>query len=163
MPLLKNSTPPLGGKLFVLPYYGYGWAREDLQAPPLTPLNSLGPEPFYIRADEFVVCNNLVMGVIGVIAEPKHELDCFSCTCLLRDPDDCNFTDKAGHYLIWITKKKPEIDPVPHPDRALYDWIKPDRSEFILCGYGMVAESVNWINDTYNLAMKSREQTKKTG
>ena len=160
MPLTKTCQQILGHGLFVLPYYGYGWGRQDLGAPPKTPLDSLGPEPFYLRADELIYCNEQIMGMSGIIDEAEHELNGYWCCCLLRNPDDCNLTDQAAHYMVWIAKKKLSIDPAPYPERALFDWVKFDKSEFCLCGFGMVAESVVWVKETYDLAINARKLVK---
>ena len=98
-----------------MPQYGYGWGRQDVNAPQLTPLESLGPEPFYLRADELIYCDEQIMGISGIIEGKEHEFSDYWCCCLLRNPDECNLTNQVGDYLIWIAKGKLQIDPAPYP------------------------------------------------
>ena len=157
MPLITDCQNYLGRDVFVLPYYGYGWGRQDLNAPPKTALESLGPEPFFLRLDELVYCDGEIMGVSGIIDQKEHEYTGFWCCCLLRNPDECDLTEHAGDYLVWIAQKKLSIHPAPYPEKALSQWIKFCKSEFCLCGFGMVAESVKWVKAKYDLAMNSRK------
>ena len=157
MPLTTDCKSVLGCNVFVLPYYGYGWGRQDLPDQKKTALESLGPEPFHLHLDEFVYCNEHIMGVSGWIEEREHEFAGYWCCCLLRNPDDCDLTRRAGDYLVWIAKKKLQIDPAPYPEKALGEWIKSDKSQFGLCGFGMVAESVEWVKHKYDLAMSARK------
>jgi len=158
MPLQSNCTDCVGRSLFVLPYYGYGWARQDDSAPPKTPLDSLGPESFDIHADELVNCDEQIMGVNGTIESPGHELNGCWCCCLLRNPDECNFTDCPGHYMVWIANKKLPIQPVPYPKEALFNWVKFEKHEFCLGGFGAVVESVESVQGLYETAMAARRQ-----
>lgn len=160
MPLVSNSKECVGSKLFVLPYYGYGWGRPDLGGGSTSPLESIGPEPFHIRVDEAILCNEAVMGVGGVIDEPTHQFDKYWCACLLRNPDECDFNTRPGDYMIWIAKKQLPIHPAPYPQKALGQWVTFDKSSFCLCGYGRVAESVDWIQDIYERTMNSRRLVK---
>jgi len=157
MPLTQNCKEHIGRNLLVVPYYGYGWSRQDDGAPPKKPLDKLGPEPFYLRVDEFISCENQLMGMTGIIAEPMHEFNSNWCCCLLRNTDDSDFTAHPGQYMIWIAQKKLQVDPMPYPEKALGQWIKFDKSEFCLCGFGVVAESVQWIQDIYKRTMDSRK------
>ena len=157
MPLIETSKSYIGCLLFVLPYYGYGWARKDSDPETLGPLDKLGPEPFHLRVEEIIYCDRQLMGVSGTIGEQKHQFDKYWCGCLLRNTDDSNFTDHPGQYLIWIAQKKLLIQPSPYPEKALYEWVIFDKSEFCLCGFGTVAESVQWIKDIYKRTMNSRK------
>jgi hypothetical protein len=100
------------------------------------------------------------MGVTGTVDEPAHQFSKYWCACLLRNPDECDFTAQPGHYMVWIAKKKLPMHPAPYREKALYQWVKFDRSEFCLCGFGVVAESVDWIQDIYNRTMISRRTAK---
>ena len=160
MPRINDCQNFLGRKIFVLPYYGYGWGRQDLNASKKTALESLGPEPFFLRLGELVDCNGQIMGVSGIIDQKEHEYTGFWCCCLLRNPDECDLTEHAGDYQVWIAQKKLPIHPAPYPEKALGQWIQFNPSEFCLCGFGMVAESVKWVKEKFNLAMFSRQLAK---
>jgi len=157
MPFTETCKRYMGQTLFVLPYYGYGWVREDLEVRILGPLDKLGPEPFHLRVEELIYCDRQLMGVSGIIGEQKHQFDKYWCGCLLRNTDDSDFTDHPGQYMIWIAQKKLSIHPSPYPEKALYEWVTFDKSEFCLCGYGAVAESMQWIQDIYDRTMNSRK------
>jgi hypothetical protein len=163
MPLNKSCNEFLGKTLFILPFYGNGWTRQDLGAPPQTQLDSLGPEPFHIRLDEFIYCNDQIEGISGIIEEQQHNLNGHWCCCLLRSTDDCNFSEHPGHYLVWITKDKFPVNPAPYPKKALFEWVEFDKTKFGLCGFGTVAVSVNWVQDLYNRASGSRQRVKERG
>jgi len=160
MPLTEASKKYMGHVLFALPYYGYGWTRKDLAVGTLGPLDMLGPEPFHLRVQEPVYCERQIMGITGRIEEPGHGLDKYWCACLLRNTDDSDFTTHPGQYLIWITPQELSINPAPYPEKALAEWITFDKSEFCLCGYGVVAESVEWMQDIYTRTMNSRKLAK---
>ena len=83
-----------------------------------------------------------------------------SGVCLLRNPDDCDLTEHAGDYMVCIAQKKLPIHPAPYPEKALGQWIQFNQSEFCLCGFGMVAESLKWVKKKYDLAMYSRRLAK---
>lgn len=78
----------------------------------------------------------------------------------MRNTNDSDFADHLGDYMVWIAQKRLTIQPAPYPEKALYEWVKPDTSAICLCGYGMVAKSVEWLKDKYALVMNSREQVK---
>jgi len=103
------------------------------------------------------------MGVAGEIDEPAHQFGKFWCACLLRNPDECDFTNRPGDYMVWIARKALPIHPAPYPEKALYDWVAFDQAEFCLCGYGAVAESVERIQDIYKRTMNSRKLAKGQG
>jgi len=161
MPLDTGSTSYLGRMLFVLPYYGHGWSRTDAGSPPRTPLDSLGPKPFNMRVEEFIYCDEQVMGLGGIIVEPRSPLDGFWCCSLLRNTDESNFTRKCGQYMIWIARNKLPVDPAPHSEKALFEWVTPDAAAFGLCGFGTVAESVDHVRDVYDRTVRSRELVQK--
>jgi len=161
MPLTELSKTHVGRALFVLPYYGYGWTRRDLAVKTLGPLDKLGPEPFHLRVKEPVYCENQIMGITGEIEEPGHGLDKYWCVCLIRSTDDSDFTTYPGQYMIWIAREALSINPAPYPEKALAEWVTFDKSKFCLCGYGVVAESVQWIQDIYNTTMASRKRAAK--
>jgi hypothetical protein len=158
MPLIATSRDYLGRSLFVLPHYGYGWGRQDVGAPPKTQLDSLGPEPFNILVQDLVYCDQQLVGLSGAISESAHALNKYWCACLLRNTDESNFTTHPGQYLVWIAQKRLPIHPVPYPQEALFNWVRFDKNEFCLCGYGAVAESVQWVQRLYETAMASRKQ-----
>jgi hypothetical protein len=160
MPLQPKSEKWIGQKLFVLPHYGYGWGRPDLGGGSTSPLESLGPEPFYAKVEELILCVGEPMGITGTIDEPSHQFDKYWYACLLRNPDECDFTANPGDYMIWIAEKKLPIHPAPYPQKALAQWVVFEESKFCLCGYGVVAESVEWIKDKFNVAAKARKQAK---
>lgn len=157
MPLTKNCKEYASRSLLVLPYYGHGWTRPDLDSPPQDRLASLGPEPFHLKIEDFILCDKQLMGVSGTIDEQKHQFDKYWCGCLLRNTDDSDFTAHPGQYMVWIAQKKLPIHPAPYPGKALYEWVTFDKSVFCLCGFGTVAESVQWIRDIYKRTMDSRK------
>jgi hypothetical protein len=71
-----------------------------------------------------------------------------------------NFTTRVGKYMIRIAQKKLPVQPAPYPEKALYEWVTPDKSAFCLCGYGTVAESFEWIKDLYEGVMNFRRKVK---
>jgi hypothetical protein len=157
MPFIDTCKQYVGRSLFVLPYYGHGWNRKDIKAPSKTRLDMLGPLPFWLHVDEFIPCGGQLMGICGAIDEPKHELNGYWCCCLLRNVDGSDFTNYPGEYMVWIAKMRLPISPAPYPEKALYEWVTFDKSEYCLCGYGTVAESLQWIQDIYKRTMDSRE------
>ena len=160
MALTEASKEYGGSSLFVLPYYGYGWVRKDLAVGTLGPLDKLGPEPFHLRVEEFVHCEEQIMGISGRIEEPGHALEKHWCTCLLRNTNDSNFTTHPGEYMIWIARERLPINPAPYPKKALAEWVTFDKSAFCLSGYGAVSESIDRIQRTYDIAMDSRKRAK---
>jgi hypothetical protein len=100
------------------------------------------------------------MALTGTIEETDHEFNNYWCACLLRNTDASDFTAKPGHYMIWIAPRALPIDPAPYPTKALYEWVTFDKSGFCLCGFGTVAESVQWIGDIYTRTMNSRKLAK---
>jgi hypothetical protein len=158
MPLVLSHRDCVGRKLFVLPYYGYGWHREDAPAPAQTRFDLLGPEPFHLKVDECINCESLTVGISGFIHEPAHKLDGFWCCCLLRHTDDADFTERTSHYMVWIAQKKLSVDPAPYHEKALYEWVTPEKSGFCLCGYGTVAESADWIKEIYERTISTRRR-----
>jgi hypothetical protein len=157
MPFIEACKQYVGRSLFVLPYYGYGWKRKDSAAPPKVKLDTLGPLPFHLPVKEFVSCDSQLMGISGTIDEPEHDLNGYWCCCLLRNTDDSDFTEHPGQYMIWIAKKSLPVHPSPYPEKALYEWVTFDKSEFCLFGYGAVAESAEWIQDIVKRTMNSRK------
>jgi hypothetical protein len=111
----------------------------DTVAPPESRLDALGPEPFDLRVDECI----------------------YWCCCLLRNPDERDFTTHCGEYIVWIAQRKLQVIPEPYPKKALGDWVVADKTAFCWGGYGTVAESVDWVKDIYDRTMKGREQAKK--
>jgi hypothetical protein len=107
--------------------------------------------------DEFIFCKQQLMGMAGTINEPHHEFNNYWCCCLLRNTEDSDLTAHPGQYMIWIAKKKLSVHPLPYPEKALYEWVTFEKSEFCLCGFGAVAESVQWIQDIYKTTMDSRK------
>ena len=125
--------------------------------PKETRVDALGPEPFYLRVDECVYCEGEIMGVSGVVINPRKALDGYWCCCLLRNTDQRDFTTHCGELIVWIAQRKLEVLPEPYPKKALGDWVVPDKNAFCWAGYGTVAESVDWIKDVYERTMSSRE------
>jgi hypothetical protein len=119
-------------------------------------LDKLGPLPFHLPVNEFVSCGSQLRGIIGSIDETEHDLNGYWCCCLLRNTDATDFTTHPGQFLIWIAKKRLAVHPAPYPEKALFEWVAFDESEFCLCGYGAVAESEEWIKDIYKRTMNSR-------
>src|SRR5436190_15655169 len=130
MPLTTTCAGSVGRELFVLPYYGYGRSRMDTSAPPGTILDALGPEPFRFRVDECIYCDQDLMGVSGAVVKSKDILEGFWCCCLLRNPDERNFTTRCGEYIVWIAQSELQIIPEPYPRKALGDWVVPDKTAF---------------------------------
>jgi hypothetical protein len=143
MPLYEGSKEYIGKTLLVLPYYGHGWIRADLGTPPPEPHGELGPEPFRVRVENLISCVGDPVGAAGAIEQARHSFERYWCYFYLRTTDECDFTQRPGHYMIWIAPEKLPIQPAP--DRALYEWITPERSKPVLCGYGMVAESEHFL------------------
>jgi hypothetical protein len=154
MPLHESCKSYVGRKVFVLPYYGYGWGREDVGAPPPDTLSGLGPLPFLLRVSEFIACGREVVGASGAIEEAQHPLDKQWCCFYLRLTSEHDFTNRPGQYMIWIAERKLSID--ARPERARYEWVSFDKSFPCLCGYGAVAESVEWIRNLYDTTMATR-------
>src|SRR2546421_9889174 len=92
VPLKNSCRESIGHSLFVLPYYGYGWSRVDTVAPPESRLDALGPEPFELKVVECIYCENDIMGISGIVIKPHAAFDGYWCCCLLRNPDECDFT-----------------------------------------------------------------------
>ena len=160
MPLTNSCKESIGVKLFVLPYYGYGWSRVDSGPPTESRLDALGPEPFYLQVEECIYCEGEIMGVSGVVSKTGEIFDGFWCCCLLRSVDAHDFTAHCGEYIVCISKKKLKILPEPYPKKALGDWLVHDKSVFCWGGYGTVAESVDWVKDIYDRTIKGREQAR---
>lgn len=158
MPIIATCKNHVGHNLFVLPYYGYGWGRPDLGVSSTSVLESLEPEPFHLHMKEPILCNGDLMGVSGPVREPRHQYDKFWCACLLRRTDECDFTTHPGDYLVYIAKEALPMHPAPYPQKALGQWVVFDKSEFCLCGYATVAESVQWVQDVYQRTMDSRKR-----
>jgi hypothetical protein len=163
MPLTETCRRYVGRNLFVLPYYGYGWNRQDVAEPPKTLLDTLGPEPFHLRVGEIISDGRDLMALTGTIEETDHQFNDYWCACLLRNTDASDFTAKPGDYMIWIARKALPIHPAPYPEKALYHWVTFDKSVFCLCGFGTLAESVDWIQDIYKRTMNSRKRVKDQG
>jgi hypothetical protein len=154
MPLIESSRKYIGQSLLVLPYYGNGWTRPDLGGPPPEPNGHIGPEPFRIEVQELILLGNQLQGASGYIKQADHVLDKHWCAFFLRTLDECDFTEKPGHYMIWIA---PERLPVqPSPDKALYQWVAFESRSPCLCGYGMVAEESRYMGQFYSLTMTTR-------
>ena len=161
MPLNESCRELIGRKLVVLPYYGHGWTRVDNVTPSETDMDALGPEPFALRLDEVIYCNQEIMGLSGVVDKPNEIFDGYSCCCLLRSTDSHDLKAHCGEYIVWISKRKLEVFPEPYPKKALGDWIVKDETAFCWGGYGTIAESVEWVRDLYERVVKGREQAKK--
>jgi hypothetical protein len=155
MPLKQSCSNYVGQRLLVLPYYGYGWSREDAHAPPPKPIDGLGPEPFHVQVEEYFSSGGQLVGAAGLIKEEGHALDRQWCVFCLRESGTYDFKEHPGNYMIWITQAKVRVE--PNAERAVYEWVIIDRSLPCLCGYGTVAESKDWINEIYNRTMASRK------
>jgi hypothetical protein len=95
------------------------------------------------------------MGGSGEIVEPKHQFDGYWCGFYLRMSGDYNFSTRPGDYMIWISKSALRVDPAP--EKALYEWVSFSSSSPCLCGYGMVAETVDQMGRFYELVMGTRK------
>jgi hypothetical protein len=155
MPLTDDCKEYIGRDLIVVPYYGHGWIRPDLGGPTPEPTGMIGPSPFHFRMDEVIFCSNNAMGAGGVITEPDHPFNGHWCGLILRRTDECDFTSKQGDYMVWICQTKLPI--YPASDKALYEWVSFDKSTACLCGYGLVAETVDDMGDTYDRVMATRK------
>jgi hypothetical protein len=100
------------------------------------------------------------MGMSGYIAETGHEFERYWCCCLLRNTNLSDFTTSPGQFTIWIAPQKLPVHPAPYPQKALFEWVAFKKTEFVLCGYGTVAESVNWIEEIFERTMNSRRRVK---
>jgi hypothetical protein len=118
-------------------------------------MDKLGPEQFHVRVDEFFNCDNQPVGLGGIIMEKEHPFDGYHCVCCLRMVDGYDFTTKPGDYLVWIARTKPCVQ--PNLQKAIFEWVTIDKSAPYICGYGTVAESVQWIQDIYKRTMDSRK------
>lgn len=156
MPLIEACADYVGRSLFVLPYYGYGWTQPGVDGPAPGPLGSTGPNPFRMRMEELVMCAKELLGASGTISEPQHPFVNKWCCFYLRMTDDYNFTTRPGDYMIWIAEEKLAID--PQPTKARFQWVSFKESTQCLCGYGTVAESVQWIREIYDRTMASRRE-----
>ena len=155
MPINEQIKNYIGRNLFTVPYYGYGWNRQDSAAPTASQIDMLGPEPFHFRVDEFIFCDEQCAGVSGFIDQPEHPFNKYWCGCFLRTSEDADFTKNPGQYMVWIVRKKLSV--CPSQKKALFEWVTPDKSEFCLCGYGAVAESAQWMQAIYDKATASRK------
>jgi hypothetical protein len=75
MPYDPASLPPLRKPVFVLPYYGYGWSREDAVESTLSESPNVGPMPFGMQLEEWIYRKGTIVGASGQITESGHELD----------------------------------------------------------------------------------------
>src|SRR5438552_3982127 len=156
MPLAETCNQYLCRSLFVLPYYGNGWSRADSgPRPPPNMLAALGPEPFHVRIEEWISCAGQLMGASGTIEEPEHPFDKHWCAFYLRQVADFNFSTNPGDDMIWITPTKAEVN--ARPEKAIYEWVFFDKSSPCHCGFGTVAEKVEYIGDTYGRTIASRK------
>jgi hypothetical protein len=156
MPLSQRTNEYIGRTLFVMPYYGNGWVRADLGKPPPEPHGSLGPAPFRARVEKMIICNGQLMGAMATIDETGHPFDGHWCCFYLRSTEECDFAGNQGHYMIWIAPK--ELPLQSAPEKPLYQWVTPDPSTSSLCGYGMVAESKEFMGEFYEITMATRRR-----
>jgi hypothetical protein len=156
MPLAESVREHIGRNLLIVPYYGYGWKRQDLGKPRPHLHDSLGPRQFHVRLDELAYCGGEAIGGSGIIVQPKHEFNGYWCGFYLRRTDECNFTAKQGDYMVWIIPSKPQVQ--PSPEKALYEWVLFDKALPTLCGYGMVAETADYMGVYYERVVVQRKE-----
>lgn len=154
MHYLETCDECVGKPLVVVPYYGHGWSREDPDAPPAGPLDHLGPEPFQMVLQDFIHLNGKRVGGIGRIVERDHPLAGLWVSFCLRMKGEFNFTERPGHCLIWISGNKPVIS--AREEQPVYSWVLASGSPRLV-GYGIVAESLDWVRAIYARAMDSRK------
>jgi len=156
MSLEPSSIKLIGHDLFVLPYYGHGWKREDVRAPASTPKDSIGPEPFRINLEQYIYCDEHIVGLQGKIVSANHSLTGCCCVACLRRSGQFNFGSKPGHYMIWITENTPSI--LPNLEKAIYEWVSPDRARLCIVGYGVVAEGPEHIQELMERTVATRKR-----
>jgi hypothetical protein len=154
MGFIEKESELIGKELFVVPYYGCGWGREDGKAPPPAPIDSLRLEPFDVVVESCIQTSDEIVGIMGRIEGEKHAFANW-CTACLRLTGFVNTRSDSAHCLIWLTERKPLVN----ADRsmAIYEWVRPDLSRLSYCGYGVLAESVAWIQELYGRVLQSRK------
>lgn len=160
MPLKASSEELIGSKVFVLPYYGYGWSRADSGPPTETVLDALGPRPFDLHVDDCIFCEHDLMGMSGTIINASEGFDGYWCCCILRNADVRDLTANCGDYIVWVAKRKLQLIPEPFSKKALGDWVVTDKSAFCWGGYGTVSKSARWIAELCERVKHSREHAK---
>src|SRR3954453_3550189 len=123
MPFEEKCRNLLGQCLVLLPYYGHGWTQEDTKGNAVAslPQDSLGPAPFKLTLEEFIVSQDGLVGGVGRILEPNHAYSGFWTVFCLRHRGQFNFTINPGHCLVWITPRKPQIQ--ADVKKAVYLWV----------------------------------------
>jgi hypothetical protein len=159
MPLEQNCRRFIGHHLFVVPYYGTGWYREDVKPSIWGWEDMIGPKSFSMLAGDFLEFNDRLIGIRGKIAESRHPYDGYWCLACLRSPDNYNFEDKPGDYMIWIARNEPQF--LPAADKALYEYVIFDKSALCLCGYGTIAESPSRVQKYVEMAVSNRMSIEK--
>lgn len=155
MPFDAKCSDYMGKRLFVLPYYGYGWRCEDSNLA-LSPTDRVGPEPFNLVINEFVYRGGQVVGAIGKIEAVGHNYDKMWGAFCLRMSGDYNFTTNPGECMVWIGRDRP-VAKADSSD-AVYHWIELGNASQKLEGYGTVAESKQWIKEIYERTMQTRKE-----
>lgn len=121
MPLDKSSTDYLGKNLFVLPFYGNGWIRENVSSEPWEKIEMIGPKSFQLLVQDFLEFDNQLIGVRGIIVQKEHQYDGYHCLACLRMTGEYNVVDKPGHYMIWIARN--EVHFSPAAEKAVYEYV----------------------------------------
>jgi hypothetical protein len=141
--------------MFVVPVYGTGWIRENPTPDSWGPKDIIGPQTFYLQVEAFLEFDKQLIGVRGKIVEKGHQYDGYRCLACLRFSDESNFADKPGHYMVWISRN--ELHFSPAAEKAVYEYVTPDRSALCLCGYAVIADSPTRVQRYVEIVEKTRK------
>jgi hypothetical protein len=161
MPLDKYSAEFLGKNLFVLPFYGNGWIRENASSEPWKKIEMIGPKSFQLLVQDFLEFDNQLIGVRGIIVQKEHQFDGYHCLACLRMTGEYNVVDKPGHYMIWIARN--EVHFSPAAEKAVYEYVIPDKFALCLCGYGTIADSPSRVQRYVEMAENTRRAIEDEG
>ena len=102
MGLADDCRRYVGRRVWITPFYGYGWSRLGPGAPPLSQEAAAGPPPFHARLSEFFEHDGELRGAIAIIEEPGHRYDGFRTVFSTRHAGDFDFIERVGSYNIEI-------------------------------------------------------------
>jgi hypothetical protein len=158
MPIEQTSRRYFGQELFVIPYYGNGWHREDSKPMTWDWEDMIGPESFNLLVEDFLELNKLIIGIRGKVKKEMHPYNGYWCLACLRSPDKFNFEDNPGPYMIWIARNEPQFSPAV--EKSVYEYVTPDKSALCLCGYGTIADFPSRVQKYVAMALDNRESIK---
>lgn len=117
MPFSNKCLEYRGATIVVKPLHAYGWSRM----PKIEGQFDYKPEPFMLRIEDFLIWQDAVAALQGVVKQPGHKFDGYWVTAVPRMDDRIIDFDKAiGPCGLVVSPQKSVFDanlvPANHPD-----------------------------------------------